>query len=304
MPTPSLPLQSTLARWSDLDHIARRDLEIAVESLSSKARRLEELRRLFSRHRAEDMTQLSSARQDAWSRWDERLKRLREWTAQGEHMAEASRRLSEWRASARWFERAQAMARRYAERLDPKAGALEKRQKQLAEKLQDWSARLSAKEWSLNDLCPPVADPSAEAGRPLTLSQKRAYLDGLYAERDYEGTLILEMRAFRSAVQRLSRPFARIEAWAGQIAEQDPTHFEIPRSHVWAESRFLRGRLTAMEESQLQLEAAFEENRQKLRSIYAKAQRLPAVEEPAPPPPPALRERVRRIGAFWQGFRR
>ena len=80
--SPSPYLEAARVRWADRGLLVRRDLAMVLEGFQSKTRFLSDLRQQIQRHRREDRDQLMEDRRQAVLRWDERLGRFAEWTAQ------------------------------------------------------------------------------------------------------------------------------------------------------------------------------------------------------------------------------
>lgn len=286
MPSPSLYLEASLARWSSCGSLARRDLELALEDLQVKLDTFKGLREVIRRHRHEDLGQLAAARQEARSRWEERLTRLEEWTASAEVLGQSSRRQCAWRDSALWFDRAQTISRRYGAMLEKKAVRLEKDLAALGERIQQWSDRLFLKQKELKEFAAREAFKGTEIF--VSSARKRPYLDFVYAEREEEARLARQLKGARGSANHALARLARFETRAAQNADTSPAYFEIRKNQLLDGWRPVQRRFAKIREAALNQALAFEEGRPRLRGIYETIQRMRVIQETPPRRRPLL----------------
>ena len=246
---------------------------------------MESLRQKIKEHRRDDLAQLSSAREQAHQRWDERLGRLREWTASTDTLNRTSNRLLSWRETAQWLDRAHGISRRFAGTLEQNIGMMETRLLALGERLHGWLGRLSLKETELQQTINRQTDKTADI--MVSKARKGPYLDFLFQEREEEGRISLEFRKMSTQVRRELHRLSLPESWIAQKTMDFPAYFEIRKNQIFEPWRPLQQKLDHLSEETLHLGLAFEEGRKRLRGIYEIVQKMKIVE-------PAFTAPVRR----------
>jgi hypothetical protein len=260
--------------------LVRRDAEMALEGLHTKGLFLEGLQKKISEHRRDDRAQLTSARQDAWKLWDERLARLEEWMASAGALNRSSKGVLAWRDTALWFDRAQDIAQRFTAVFEARIARMEAKLDGLTEGLRRWSERLAKKEGELREFLDRQTDKGAEI--LMSSARKRPHLDFVYLEREEEGRLAVELKGLSAGIRRGLERLARPETWIEQKANSNPAHFEIRRNQIIAAWRPLQPRLDAISEGALVQGLTFEEGRRRLRRLYEIVQRMRVIPD-APP---------------------
>src|SRR5580765_4881854 len=114
-------LEAPWLRWADRGNLVRREVAMSLEGMSFKSVFFKELREKIEKHRKEDVTQLMTARQEAWSSWDQRLARLEGRMSRADQLAAPLERVLAWRQSAKWFDRTQEIGQRYVTTLGVRA---------------------------------------------------------------------------------------------------------------------------------------------------------------------------------------
>lgn len=257
---------------------------MVLDGCYAKSRLLEGLREQISRHRREDLEQLTVDRQEAWARWDERLARLGDWTGAAEVLKQTSQTLLAWRDSARWFDRAQIVGRRYSARLELKTARLETQLLETISRLKRWQDRLLAKEIELREFIERQAVKTAEI--VVSSARKRPHLDFVFNEREEEGRLAIGLRDIRREASRALARLSAGERWAGKKADANPAYFEIPKRQILEAWSQVQERLAGISEASVNQGLAFEEGRQRLRWVYETVQRMRALPDaPAAPRP-------------------
>jgi chromosome segregation ATPase len=284
--SPSSYLEASLSRLNDRVSLIRRDVELMLEGLHVKGRFLDELRENVRRHREEDFAQLREARRETWASWDERLKRVEEWMGAAAGLHRSATTLRAWRDSSLGFDRALTLSQKYAATLEQKAKKVEEKLVVLAERMHDWTKRLSAMEAELREFVERQAVKSTEI--LVSKARKRPYLEFVFNEREEEGRISLELKKLRTTANRVLERIARAEKWAAERAEANPDHFEARRTSLVESWRPFHGRFTSLREAALHQALDFEEGRRRLRWIYEQVQRMRVVEESVPQRRPLL----------------
>jgi hypothetical protein len=286
LPSPSPYLQSTTARWKDRNALIRRDIEIMLEGLKPKGLLLDDLRQRVRKHRQEDIVQLKEARRESWASWEERLKRLEKWMAEGATLKNATANLIAWRQSALGFDRARELGQKYARTLEPKAVKMEKKLSELSERMKQWAERLRAMEVDLREFAERHADKTAEV--LVSKARKRPYLDFVFIEREEEGRLALDFKSIRATANRALERIARADQWVADRAAANPAHFEERKSSLLETWRPFYKRFSELREAVLHQAIDFEESRKRLRWIYDQVQRMRIVQDSIPARRPLL----------------
>jgi len=279
-------LQDAWVRWANRGALTRRDIELVLGGYHSKSRVLKGLRQKIQEHRRDDFAQLTTAREEAYQRWDERLGRLQEWTASAGTLTQTSDRLLSWRRTAQWLDRAHGISRRFAETLEQNIGMMEKRLHVLGSRLQQWLDRLSHKEAELQEIV--NRHPNQTAGIMVSKARKGPYLDFLFLEREEEGRISLEFRKMSAGVRRELRRLSLPETWIAQKTMDFPAYFEIRKNQIFEPWRSLQQKLDHLSEETLHLGLTFEEGRKRLRGIYEIVQKMKIVESTFTAPRPFL----------------
>jgi hypothetical protein len=255
---------------------AHRDREMALDEARSKGRALSELCRTMDRHRTEDLEQLSSARQQLWARWDERLKRLAEWSATAKALHQSSLEIKSLRAATVWFGRAPQIAERYVQQLENKSFRFEKELMELRERLGQWMDRLSLKEAEVKRFVENEAVKTTEI--LVSATRKRIHMDFVYNEKDEEARIARRFRLLRQRVYLIVRRLSRGEKWLPPIVETHAAVFEVRKKELLESWRPAEERYRQLEEAVLKWAGVFEEGRQRLRWIYETARQMRVVE--------------------------
>ena len=251
-----------------------------VEGVQIKGRLLDELRETIRRHRQDDRSQLTGARRQRWSQWDERLKRLAEWSASGAALGQGSDRALAWKNSILWFDRAARIGQNYRPALEKKLARLEKQLFQLGESVRSWSDRLILKEAELRGFL----ERETVKGMDILISsaRKRPLLDFVYAEREEEARLAREFKSVRGAVNLTLGRFAQAEKAVSQKALAHPGYFENRKNSLLGSWEAVQKRFYQLREETLNQALSFEEGRRRLRWVYDTVQRLRVVHETPP----------------------
>ena len=221
----------------------RRDVEMMLDGIEVKSHFLETMRIRVARNRQEDLEQLRDARRETWDQWDERLKRVEEWMAQGAGLYNSSSQIQAWKISTSWFERGQAILERYSARLEKAAAPLEKSLVTLGEKMNEWSDRLVIKEADLRLFVEREEIKGMEV--LVSAARKQPYLDFIYAERDEEARLAREFKNIRGAANHALERFSRAEKWSEERALVNPAHFESRKNNILMTGQLVRVALSS-----------------------------------------------------------
>jgi hypothetical protein len=286
LPSPSPYFQASLSRFKARGALIRRDVEIMLEGIHGKSQFLGDLRRSVRQHREEDSAQLSEARLESWSSWEERLKRVKEWMASASQLASTSAKKRAWRDSALDFDRANNLSQKFASTLATKAAQIEKKLVELGDKRLSWSGRLGSKEIELREFVERQAVKTTEI--LVSKARKQPFLDFVYREREEEGRLATAFKNVRSSANRALERIARAETWASQKAETNPAIFEIRKNLLLEAWQPARQRLNGLRDAALQQALDFEEGRRRLRWMYDQVQQMRVVEESTPQRRPLL----------------
>jgi len=275
LPTASPYLKVVLTRWTDRQSAVRKELEQAKDHVAEKRLYLDDLMNQILRHRQEDMTHLSIARQASDTQWQERLARLETWNTATQSLATRFERVEGWHKSAQWFERAMELAETLKQRLLQRASRYEIRHAALQESLESWLGRLTMKEIELHQFKQHEAALSGDIF--VSSARKQPFVDFALAERQEESRLNRDLRLLREAANLYLNRLEEASSWAQQRADYHPVSFEHCKNQIQDTTRDTRERYAALRNRIMNSALLFEEGRKRLRWIYDTVQLMRVV---------------------------
>jgi hypothetical protein len=280
LPNPSPYLAAAQSRWADRGALVLQDVDILLEGLRLKGHLLDGLREKIQEHRRQDAEQLETAREEDWSRWKDRILRIEEWRASAAPLKQSSDILLAWKTNGRLFERADGISLRLHPVLTRRIDRLEGRLTDAAERTRQWSDRILVKELELREFMERKTDSFPEILVPAYF--KRSFLDFLFAEREEEGQLAVELKNIGAETGRALMRLSRTAEKLSKRAEIHPAYFEIRKSQILETWRPAQQQLMQISQQTLSHGLVLEESRQRLRGIYEVVQRMKMVEVPPP----------------------
>ncbi len=277
MSAPSAFLEVSQTRLSDRGSLLLRDINIMTEGLAGKADYLKDLRKQFLKHRLEDMQQIREARQQLWSSWDERVRRLEDWMRETADASRASATLVAWKRGALGFERIQGLNDKFTAAAARRAELVDKLFQSVFVQIRQWDERLKTQEADLRAFLERQAAKTTEL--MVSKARKQPYLDFAYHEREMEGKLSTEMKFLRTSVNRMMDRITKAQSWVGDRAAQAPGHFDDRKQDTMMSLARHRARFNELREKIMELALFFESGRQRLRWIYEQIQRMHVVSE-------------------------